>query len=139
MNKPASLRLALIAALPMLQRDPDKLHIFIDQGQIISSGAPSLSFEYRYILNAIVTDYSEHPDSVVVPILAWLREQQPDMALNPERMLEGFSFEADILNHSTIDLSIKLKLSERVGVRDDPVTGQRVVTHFEEPPLGPYA
>ena len=139
MNKPDSLRRLLASAVPYLKRDPDKLHIFIDEGRVAATAAPSLSFEYAYTLNAIVTDFAGHPDTLMVPILDWLKRHQPEMLLNPDRMRDGFTFEADILNHKTVDLSIKLKLTERVGVRDDASTGQRTITHFDEPPVDPYA
>jgi hypothetical protein len=133
MKKPASLRAALTAAVPHLKRNPDALHIFLDEGRIISTAATSLSFEYQYVLNVIVTDYSEHADTIVVPILAWLRRNQIDLLLNPDRGRDGFRFEADILNHTTLDLSIKLTLTERVGVTENE--GKLTVTHFDEPPL----
>lgn len=139
MNKPASLRRLLEAAVPQFKRDPDKLHIFLDEGNVMATAAPSLSFEYHYLLNAIVTDYPGHPDTLMVPILAWLKVNQPEMLLNRDKMREGFSFEADILNHKTVDISIKLRLTERVGVKDDPATGTRTITHYDEPVVDPYA
>ena len=50
---------------------------------------------------------------------------------NPELMRDGFCFEADILNHDTVDLAIKLKLSERVGVHQ--ANGEYIVEHYDEP------
>lgn len=133
MKKPDSLRALLRTAVPQLKRDPDKLHIFLDEGNIIATAANSLSFEYQYILNAIVTDYAGHPDTLMVPILGWLKVNQPEMMLNREKMRDGFSFEAEILNTKTADISIKLRLTERVVVTDDPVSGTRTVTHLDEP------
>ncbi|MGF6141372.1 phage tail protein [Pseudomonas laurylsulfatiphila] len=139
MKKPDSLRALLRTAIPQLKRDPDKLHIFLDEGNIIATAANSLSFEYQYILNAIVTDYEGHPDTLMVPILGWLKINQPEMMLNRDKMREGFTFEAEILNTKTADLSIKLRLTERVAVTDDPATGQRTIKHLDEPVLDPYA
>jgi hypothetical protein len=139
MNKPDSLRALLRTAVPQLKRDPDKLHIFLDEGNIIATAANTLSFEYQYILNAIVTDYAGHPDTLMVPILGWLKVNQPDMMLNREKMRDGFSFEAEILNNKTADISIKLRLTERVVVTDDPESGTRTVKHLDEPPVDPYA
>lgn len=136
MKKPDSLRRALVAAVPHLKRNPDALHVFLDEGHIISTAAPSLSFEYQYVLNVIVTDYSDHADTIMVPILAWLRRNQPELLLNPERGRDGFRFEAELLNHTTLDLSIKLTLSERVGVSE--AAGKLTATHFDEPPLDPF-
>lgn len=137
MNKPASLRACIEAHLPSLKQHPDRLHVFIDAGHIISTmGGETLSFEYHYSCNLIVTDYAGHSDALIIPILAWLREQQPEMLLNRERMTDGFRFEADILNNGCCDLSIKLALSERVGVKE--MTGRIEATHWNEPALDPH-
>lgn len=131
MKKPDSLRRALTGAVTELAQNPEKLHCFIQEGRISSTSARSLSFEYAYTLEIIVTDYNADPDTIIVPILAWLRVHQNEMLSNPELMQDGFSFEADILNHDTVDLAIKLKLSERVGVHEEE--GHYVIEHYEEP------
>ncbi|MCP9760043.1 phage tail protein [Aquitalea sp. S1-19] len=138
MNKPASLRAALSAYVPSLKKHPDRLHVFIDEGSIASTmGGESLSFEYRYTCNIIVTDYAGHSDALIIPMLAWLRENQPELLLNRERMADGFRFEADILNNGGCDLSIKLALTERVGVKES--AGRVEATHYGEPALDPHA
>ncbi|TWR01367.1 phage tail protein, partial [Xanthomonas vasicola] len=48
MIKPASLRAHLVAALPDLARDADRLLVFIDAGSLVSTYQPGLSFEYQY-------------------------------------------------------------------------------------------
>lgn len=136
MKKPESLRRALTAAVTHLKRNPDSLHVFLDEGKIISTAAPSLSFVYEYVLNIVVTDFSGTADSIIVPILAWLRRNQPELLLNPERGKDGFKFEAEILNSTTLDLSIKLQLTECVGVAES--AGKLTATHFDEPPLDPF-
>lgn len=133
MKKPESLRKALIAAVPTLKRNPDKLLIFIESGTIACTGAPSLSFEYRFALNAIVTDFAGSADQIIVPTLAWIRDNQPELMLNPDHMKDGIKFEAEILNSTTLDLSIKLLLTERVGVNE--AGGKTTITHFDEPAL----
>lgn len=134
MLKPASLRADLTGQCPWLAANPDKLLVFIDSGRIRNTGGASLSFEYRYTLNLVATDYQGHPSALIVPILAWLRTNQPEAALNPDLNEQAFTFEADILNHSTMDLSIKLVLSERVVVTED-TTGALTIEHMPEPPL----
>ena len=46
MNKPESLRAHLVAAVPELKRNPDRLLTFVDNGSMRSTAAPGLSFEY---------------------------------------------------------------------------------------------
>lgn len=133
MKKPDLLRQALTAAVPRLAQHPDTLHMFVDRGRVIATGGPSLSFEYAYTLNIVVTDYPDDAHTVVLPILAWLRAHQPDLLLNRERQRDGFTFEVDILDHATVDLSIDLHLTEAVRVRT--VAGQLVVEPIGEPAL----
>lgn len=132
MLKPGLVRRHLTDANPGLRRDPDKLHIFADKGRIVATGANSLSFEYQYTLNIIVTDYGGHADAIIVPLLAWIRVHQPDLLLNNERRRQGFRFEVEYLNQQSVDLSIEIDLTERVVVTKD---GERMVAeHYGEPP-----
>jgi len=132
MNKPTSLRAALVAAPPPLAADPDKLLVFIDAGSLHASYAPGLSYEYAYTLNLVITDYAGDPDAVMVPLLMWVRVNQAELMDNADQRQSGISFEADILDHDSCDLSIKLALTERVIVKD---TGGGVlsITHADEP------
>lgn len=135
MNKPASLRQALEAALPDLKVNPDKLKVFIDAGGVATTATRSLSFEYAYVLNVVVCDYAEHPDQLIVAVLIWLRRHQPELLANRERMRDGFKFEVDIISHAAVDISIELKLTERVGVKSE--AGKLTIEHFDEPSLDP--
>lgn len=137
MIKPASLRAALEAALPDLKRNPDRLMVFIDEGSVRCTAAPSLSFEYAYTLQLVVTDYTEHTDTIMVPVLAWIARHQPELMLNPDLGRDGIRFEADLLNHRSMDLAISLSLTERVIVADN-ADGTRTATHVGEPPLDPW-
>lgn len=128
MNKATSLRALLVRSVPGLADNPERLLTFIDQGNTRCIGTAALSFEYHYTLNVILTDFAGHPDSVVVPVLSWLKSQQPDA---PDDVLK---FEADLISTSCIDLSLKLQLSERVLVTPDGVD-RYVATHVDEPPI----
>ncbi|WP_254574462.1 phage tail protein [Stenotrophomonas acidaminiphila] len=130
MRKPESLRAHLTAALPWLQANPDRLLVFADEGGIVSTEETGLSFEWRYTLNLIFTDLALHPDEIAVPLLGWVRENQSELMGNPERR-DGIRFEADVLAGDKIDLSIKLPLTERVGVHLQD--GNHVVEHYAEP------
>ncbi|MGX8286480.1 phage tail protein [Xanthomonas oryzae] len=135
MIKPASLRAHLVAALPDLARDADRLLVFIDAGSLVSTFQPGLSFEYQYTLNLIVTDYAGHPDSVMVPLLEWVQANQPELLSNPARRGD-IAFEADILANDAVDLSIKLPLTERVVVMKKDGGGYDI-THSPEPVIDP--
>ena len=133
MIKPQSLREHLTAALPELARDPDRLLVFIKDGTLAATFAKPLSFEYRYTLSLIVTDFAGHPDAVMVPLLAWIARQQPDLLANPERR-SGIAFEAELLANDKVDLEIKLPLTESVGVHPRAGGGYDV-EHYSEPEL----
>jgi hypothetical protein len=134
MLKPTSLREHLTAAVPFLRQNPDKLLVFIDRGSLASTLAPGFSFEYRFTLTLILTDYAGHPDAVMVPLLEWLRRHQPDLLANPGNR-EQISFEADVLANDKLDLEIKVPLTEGVGVHPRPGGGFDV-EHYPEPDFG---
>lgn len=132
MNKPESLRAHLLAAIPELKRNPDRLLVFIDNGSLRSTAAPGLSFEYSYTLNLILTDFAGHPDAVAVPLFAWVLVNQRELMENLERGRDAIKFEADILDNSKVDLSITLPLTERVIVKRQ-ADGTLQATHPAEP------
>lgn len=133
MLKPGHLRNHLTEANEALRRNPDRMQVFADRGRVVSTGASSLSFEYQYTLNIIVTDYSGHADAIIVPLLAWVRVNQPDLMLNDEKRKNGMRFDVEFLNQQSVDLSIELDLTERVVVQRDD-NGRLAAAHLGEPP-----
>jgi hypothetical protein len=133
MNKINSLRAALTAALPEFARDPDRLHLFVEHGSIAATAAHSLSFEYAYTLDIVVTDYAGHADHLIVPIVAWLKVNQPEMLLNRDLCRDGFKFQAELLDNGKSDVEIQLQLTERVGVIERPDGYE--IRHFDEPSI----
>lgn len=132
MNKPESLRTHLLATIGELKHNPDRLLIFIDNGKIRCTAAASLSFEYSFDLQVILTDFTGHPDSVMLPVLGWLKVNQADLLENLDKSTKGIQFEADILDNSKVDLSLTLPLTERVIVRKD-ADGKATIRHPSEP------
>ncbi|WP_424411438.1 phage tail protein [Pasteurella sp. PK-2025] len=114
MKKPNQIRNVIEQSNPVFKSNPDSLQVFIDQGQIISTGANSLSFEYQYTLNVIITDYAEDIAKIIVPVLAYLKVNQPEIFENPQRREGAFKFITDFNNNNTLDLSLEIKLTERV-------------------------
>ena len=113
MNKLKSLRDYLLANIPTLAQNPERLLIFADKGKIVSNSL-SLSFEYDYTVNLIVTDFAGDANMVMVSVLAWYKQNQQDKAFPC-----SIDFEAEILDHQSVDLSLKLPLTERVIVTVD--------------------
>ncbi|WP_029687029.1 phage tail protein [Tatumella saanichensis] len=119
MNKPQSLRNALNKAVAYVRDNPDKLHLFIDNGSLVATGAASMSWEYRYTLNVIVEDFSGDQNLLMAPVLLWLRANQSDAIHNSELREKLFTFEVDILRNDVCDISLSLQLTERVLVSTD--------------------
>lgn len=135
MNKPGQIRDILTAAVPDLKRNPGSLHLFIENGSIYATGAGlNLSFEYRFELQILITDYPGHADSLIVPLLAWCRGNQPELLMNEDRR-DGFKFQAEQLNDKTADIQITLRLTERVKVWLDDGTQKLQIEHLPEPDL----
>jgi hypothetical protein len=136
MYKPKSLRAHLTAVSPELRQNPDKLLVFADSGNTVATGTNSLSFEYRYKLNLIITDYSGEADAIMVPLLAWVALHQRDLLDNAELRKTGIGFDVDFNNHESIDIAITLALTERVVVKQAGA-GRLEVRHLAEPQLNP--
>ena len=132
MNKPESLRAHLLTTVAELKHNPDRLLIFIDNGKIRCTAATTLSFEYSFDLQVILTEFAGHPDSVMLPLLGWISVHQSELLENLNKSAAGIQFEADILDNSKVDLSLTLPLTERVVVGKD-AEGKTTIRHPGEP------
>lgn len=119
MNKPQSLRSALNEAVPYVRNNPDKLHLFVDNGSLVATGASFMSWEYRYTLNVVIEDFSGNQNLLMAPVLLWLTANQPDAINNRELREKLFTFDVDILRNDVCDISLNLQLTERVLVSTD--------------------
>lgn len=133
MNKPQSLRSALNSAVPYVAENPDRLHLFVDNGSLVATSAASMSWEYRYTLNVVVTDFTGDQNLLLAPVLFWLQANQPDALQNSDAREKLFSFEVDILGNDRCDISMNLKLTERVIARI--VDGKTCVEAVMEPEI----
>lgn len=117
MKKPDSLRAHILAAVKELQRDPERMLIFTDKGNVRCTGATGLSFEYVYDLNFILTEFAGELDAVMIPLLDWVRINQSELLMNLDKSKDAFKFETVILNNGTVDLSLTFPVTERVIVK----------------------
>lgn len=128
LHKPTSLRTLLLAKVPVLKDNPDLLSMFIDKGKVVSRATASLSFQYRYTLNMVVQDYAGDIDALILPILLWIQQEEPELL---ERVPhEPLTYESEILDADSADVSILLELSERVLVAWSEEHGKYAVTHL---------
>jgi hypothetical protein len=83
------------------------------------------------VVNALVLDFAGDSDLVMIAIVEWARANQPDLVTNVDARSNGVTFEVDILNNSTVDLSIKMQLTESVAVSTDE-SGKRTIRHVDD-------
>lgn len=129
MRKPDTLRALLVRTVPHLHANPDALALFVDEGRVAARAGGSLSFEYRYTLNVVIQDFAGDRNAIVVPLLAWIAQAQPELLAAPDG--EPFTFESELLDAHLCDLSIKVQLTERVAVIQRPSGGYEV-NHLAE-------
>ncbi|USI72716.1 phage tail protein [Sphingomonas morindae] len=135
MKKPESLRRLLAAAVPYLTANPDRLAVFVDGGQIAGGGGADLTFEYRYTLTAVIEEYDGDPDLLMVPVLAWLAEQQPELLEKAEA--RPFRFTMELLDGEASDIEIKIEgMAEGVIVTPRAGGGYGVAAVPERPGHG---
>ncbi|MDN7131779.1 phage tail protein [Halomonas sp. MC140] len=124
MKKLHLLRAHLINAVPALANDPERLLTFVEEGSIEFRRGPNLTHEYQFTAQLVLTDFSADLDTLMVPLLHWLAEYQPDADPN-----EAVSFEAEILSHKSVDVALRVKLTERVLAKVECATGRIKVDH----------
>jgi hypothetical protein len=135
MLKPAAIRDVLARCIPQLVQNPEGLLLTVGDGHIVATGARSLSFEWQYSLFIGVIDFAGHPDQLVVPLLAWLRQHQPELFTNADKREDAIKVESELLAGDLYDLMITVQLTERVIVKQ---TEQGIGwEHVEEPPEDP--
>jgi len=129
MKKLTDLRNHILNNVPDLKKNPDKLLTFIEDGSIEYWQGPNLSHSYTIPARIIVTDYTGDIDFLIVPILSWLSYREP--GIDPQNAI---SFEAEILNNESWDLSVTVNITERVIVKTVP-EGLDVQHVLPDPPL----
>lgn len=137
MYKPSSLKQHLITSVAKLRQSPDRVLVFMDEGNVVCSSAPGLSFEYRYTLKLIITDFAGDPDSVFIPLLAWVGEHQRELIDNHDQRTSAIGFDAEVLANDLVDIEISLPLTERVIVKRQE-NGTLGITHPAEQLLEPF-
>src|SRR5690554_5393237 len=128
MKKLEDLRKHVIANVPRLQRNPDKLLTFIEDGSVEFWPGANLSHMYTLPIRLIVLDYAGSVDDIIIPILAWLKVREP--GFDPQNTI---SFEAELLNNKSYDISVTVNVTERVIVKPKE-SGLDIEHVLPEPP-----
>jgi len=113
MLKIDTLRAALIAALPELRAQPDRVRLWVDRGAAQSRQTASFSFAFSFRLNVLLVELRSDISVVALAIFNWLQVNQPAL-LAPHA--DGFIFDVDILDNSTADVLVQIDLTQNVAV-----------------------
>lgn len=114
MRKADSLRAWLTAYLPDLKTHPDRLQIYVEGGGPRTRQSATLSFSYAYTLKVGIWDFAGDADRIMVPILAWIEKEQPQLLRRADSV--PFTFEAELLDSEVSDIEISIDLTENVLV-----------------------
>lgn len=131
MRKADSLRRWLTACLPEFKTHPDRLQIYVEGGQVAATQSRTLSFEYRYTVKALIMDFTGDADRLIIPVLAWIEKEQPQLLRRTDG--QPFGFEAELLDSDTSDIEISIELTERVIVAPHGDGGGYDTDHPAEP------
>ena len=124
-TKLQDLRAYLLARNPHLARNPEQLLTYVENGKIsFHNGGQTGNYSHKYFMPATVavTDFRGSADSIIIPVLEWLSVREPGH--DPD---ETLSFSTNIIDSSTIDLILNIKITERVIVTFDGTT--RTIKH----------
>jgi len=128
MNKAQKLLDHILSSPLKIQRDDVMLMISGGKAMSYVSSANS-NFRMQYQADLIITDYAGNADALLFIVLQWLAVNQPD------HKEDAFSFQADIINHHSVDIVIKINLDELVVVTVTPAGIS--LTHPQDPSLEP--
>lgn len=134
MKKPNLLRAFLTEALPELARETDALSIYVHGGTLGARHGANLGYEIRYTLQLVLLDFRSDPNQLFLPLLLWLRIQQPDLLLNHESGVQAIQFRVDPVDNGAADVEITLPLSEAVDVLPRAGGGYDIGVRDEQTP-----
>ncbi|MDW2715796.1 phage tail protein [Klebsiella pasteurii] len=121
MKKAELLRAALIAGNTWCKANPEQITVWVEKGHIQIEATGEASFMYHYTIQVLAMDFPGQVDDLMLPLLAWVWQQQPDLLLNPDNNRK-VEFDADIVNDDVADILFKVPVWERVIVTSDSGT-----------------
>jgi hypothetical protein len=81
---------------------------------------------YHYTIQVLAMDFPGQIDDLMLPLLAWVWQQQPDLLLNPDNNRK-VEFDADIVNDDVADILFKVPVWERVMVTNATARRRRSI------------
>lgn len=129
MKKAELMRDALTRNNTWCKANPELFIVWVEKGHIQIEATGEASFMYHYTIQVLAVDFPGQIDDLMLPLLAWAWEQQPDLLLNPDNNRK-VEFDADIVNDDVADILFKVPAWERVIV--EIVDGKPVAKHLAE-------
>ncbi len=129
MKKAELLRDALIASNQWCKANPEQFTVWVEKGHIEIQATGESSFMYLYPIQVLAMDFPGQLDDLMLPLLAWVWENQPDLLLNPDSN-KKIEFDADIVSDDSADILLKVPVWERVMVIIE--NGKPVAQHLAE-------
>lgn len=129
MKKAELMRDALTRNNTWCKANPELFIVWVEKGHIQIEATGEASFMYHYTIQVLAVDFPGQIDDLMLPLLAWAWEQQPDLLLNPDNNRK-VEFDADIVNDDVADILFKVPARERVIV--EIVDGKPVPKHLAE-------
>lgn len=115
MKKAELMRDALTRNNTWCKANPELFIVWVEKGYIQIEATGEASFMYHYTIQVLVVDFPGQIDDLMLPLLAWAWQQQPDLLLNPDNNRK-VEFDADIVNDDVADILFKVPVWERVMV-----------------------
>ncbi|MBD7350010.1 phage tail protein [Klebsiella pneumoniae] len=129
MKKAELLRAALTAGNAWCKANPEQITVWVEKGHIQIEATGEASFMYHYTIQVLAMDFPGQIDDLMLPLLAWVWQQQPDLLLNPDNNRK-VEFDAEIVNDDVADILFKVPVWERAIV--EIVDGKPVAKHLAE-------
>ena len=129
MKKAELLRAALTAGNTWCKANPEQITVWVEKGHIQIEATGEASFMYHYTIQVLAMDFPDQVDDLMLPLLAWVWQQQPDLLLNPDNNRK-VEFDAEIVNDDVADILFKVPAWERVIV--EIADGKPVAKHLAE-------
>ncbi|EPQ5849843.1 TPA: phage tail protein [Klebsiella variicola] len=130
MKKAELMRDALTRNNTWCKANPELFIVWVEKGHIQIEATGEASFMYHYTIQVLVVDFPGQIDDLMLPLLAWAWQQQPDLLLNPDNNRK-VEFDADIINDDVADILFKVPAWERVMVTKDAF-GKPKAEHLAE-------
>ncbi|HCC4630514.1 TPA: phage tail protein [Klebsiella pneumoniae] len=115
MKKAELMRDALTRNNTWCKANPELFIVWVEKGHIQIEATGEASFMYHYTIQVLAVDFPGQIDDLMLPLVAWAWEQQPDLLLNPDNNRK-VEFDADIVNDDVADILFKVPAWERVMV-----------------------